>query len=183
MTGNMEKARNLWFLLQGVDRNDPKALQLLTSDKEQYPYFYLLNWNEKMNEDETRKVSLQSNFPRNYRLAIQNAVLSSSDLKAVDHNGDEEVVSQQEIIDQFLEKLPNISKPKRKEDDDPEAEVDFSNQSFDLPVSETFGKILMKQGKYVLAIEVFEQLSLKFPEKKTYFASLIKESNEKLTEL
>ncbi len=40
-------------------------------------------------------------------------------------------------------------------------------------ISETLAKVLAKQGKKVQAIEIYRKLSLKFPEKKAYFADLI----------
>lgn len=40
-------------------------------------------------------------------------------------------------------------------------------------ISETFAKILTKQGKKEMAREIYEKLSLKFPDKRTYFADLI----------
>lgn len=45
-------------------------------------------------------------------------------------------------------------------------------------ISETFAKVLIKQGKKDMAIEIYKKLSLKFPDKRAYFADLI----EKLTE-
>lgn len=45
-------------------------------------------------------------------------------------------------------------------------------------ISETFAKILIRQGKKDMAKEIYEKLSLKFPDKRAYFADLI----EKLTE-
>jgi len=44
-----------------------------------------------------------------------------------------------------------------------------------LPVSETLAKIYALQGNYPKAIEAYEQLSLKYPEKKIFFANLIKD--------
>ncbi|WP_439489942.1 hypothetical protein [Algoriphagus sp.] len=40
-------------------------------------------------------------------------------------------------------------------------------------MSESYAKILAKQGKKQLAIEIYEKLLLKFPDKRTYFADLI----------
>ncbi len=42
-------------------------------------------------------------------------------------------------------------------------------------VSETLAKIFVRQGHKKRAIEIYRKLSLKFPEKKAYFAALIRE--------
>ena len=45
-------------------------------------------------------------------------------------------------------------------------------------ISETFASILLQQGKKARAIEIYEKLALKFPEKRAYFANLIEKSKE-----
>ena len=45
-------------------------------------------------------------------------------------------------------------------------------------ISETFAAILLQQGKKARAIEIYEKLALKFPEKRAYFANLIEKSKE-----
>ncbi len=49
-----------------------------------------------------------------------------------------------------------------------------------VPVSETLAKIYALQGNYPKAIEAYEQLSLINPEKKIFFANLIKELKKKI---
>ncbi len=45
-------------------------------------------------------------------------------------------------------------------------------------ISETFATILLQQSKKAMAIEIYEKLALKFPEKRAYFADLIEKSKE-----
>ena len=45
-------------------------------------------------------------------------------------------------------------------------------------ISETFAAILLQQGKKAMAIEIYGKLTLKFPEKRAYFADLIEKSKE-----
>lgn len=56
--------------------------------------------------------------------------------------------------------------------------ADASTKLNDNLVSETFAKILVKQGKKDMAKEIYEKLALKFPDKRTYFADLIEKLKE-----
>lgn len=56
--------------------------------------------------------------------------------------------------------------------------ADSSTTLNDVLVSETFAKILLQQSKKAMAIEIYEKLALKFPDKRAYFADLIEKSKE-----
>jgi hypothetical protein len=78
-----------------------------------------------------------------------------------------------DLIDKFLREEPRISKPKT-EFYNP---VNMAKQSVaeDITfVSETLAKILVLQGNYTKALKAYENLRLKYPEKRLYFASQIK---------
>lgn len=85
----------------------------------------------------------------------------------------------QAIIDRFLEKEPRISAPR---DDIPAGELapESLSEPDDL-VSETLAEVFVKQGKIGRAIEIFEKLSLKFPEKSSYFAKKIESLSQENT--
>jgi hypothetical protein len=79
---------------------------------------------------------------------------------------------QSRIIEKFIQEEPRIQKP-QKEFYSP---VNMARQSVveDLSfVTETLAGIYAKQGNTAKAIRAYQTLSLKYPEKKLYFASLI----------
>ncbi len=84
--------------------------------------------------------------------------------------------SKMQLIDKFLEEQPSIDRKR-----EPETKEDLSAKSVkDLDVAtERLAEIYTLQGLYDKAIETYEKLILKFPEKRTYFADKIKEIKEK----
>jgi tetratricopeptide (TPR) repeat protein len=85
---------------------------------------------------------------------------------------------QSNLIDKFISANPRIEPQKDK--------VYFPNEDISRPfteesgglVTETLAKIYVNQGYYSKAIEIYEKLSLKFPEKSSYFASQIEKVKE-----
>ncbi|MFO8054765.1 MAG: hypothetical protein R6U19_06330 [Bacteroidales bacterium] len=83
------------------------------------------------------------------------------------------------LINKFVHHPPKITLDKDKNYEQEEKLA--SNSIKDNPdfVSETLGRIYEQQGKITKAMEVYKKLSLKFPEKKRYFASLIENLSNK----
>lgn len=76
------------------------------------------------------------------------------------------------IIDRFLDENPSI---KRKVLSSTKSDLSEESSNFnDELASETLADIYAKQGNIKRAELIYENLSLKFPEKKSYFAALIK---------
>ena len=87
---------------------------------------------------------------------------------------------QSELIDRFIIANPRIE-PRREKSDAPI--VDISTPFVEekgVFVSETLARIYVNQGYYSRAIDIYEKLSLKFPEKSSYFASQIEKVKELL---
>ena len=82
-----------------------------------------------------------------------------------------------DIIDSFIKQSPVINKPK---DAEYKEELEVAKRSLDDKydfVSETLAEINLKQGHKEKAIKIYQKLSLKYPEKSSYFAAQIKKIN------
>jgi len=80
---------------------------------------------------------------------------------------------QADLIDKFISTSPRIE-PKRERTDQPVE--DLAQQYIEEKgafVTETLARIYVNQGYYSKAIDIYEKLSLKFPEKSGYFAAQI----------
>lgn len=91
---------------------------------------------------------------------------------------DEKKKEQIDIIKAFSKKEIKLATIREIEDFNKQA--DLSEKSTQLNpslLSESYAKLLVKQGKKQKAKEIYQKLMVKFPEKSNYFADLIKESD------
>jgi tetratricopeptide (TPR) repeat protein len=99
--------------------------------------------------------------------------------------GDRQKV-QLEIIENFIRNEPRIAPVRGKLVDSAEQEDLAQRSQAAVPtgtlVTESFAKILARQGKYDKAIDIYEKLTLKNPEKSAYFAAKISELQGDLKE-
>jgi len=84
-------------------------------------------------------------------------------------------LSQAELIDRFILTNPKIE-PAREKRDEPVVDISkpFTEETGGF-VTETLARIYVNQGYFSKAIDIYEKLSLKYPEKSSYFASRIEE--------
>lgn len=91
----------------------------------------------------------------------------------------ESMRSVDDLIEEFIKNEPSITRSQVSFFNPVEAAktsiVDEENV-----ISETLAKIYFDQGKFEKAINIYKKLSLKFPEKSSYFAALILKAEEEL---
>lgn len=83
------------------------------------------------------------------------------------------------VIDNYVQSIPN----KKQTENTGLSAVELAKKSLELDgeiVTETLAQIYERQNKWNKAIDMYEKLSLKFPEKSTYFATLIKNLKNKI---
>ena len=115
--------------------------------------------------------------------AAKSDIESRSFLDWLDHTNEDEKTpikepsetqDKWEIIDAFIDTNPKISTPDKKASE--EKSVDFAAQQQFVEeelMTETLAKILVKQNKYTKALQAYKILSLKYPEKNSFFANQI----------
>ncbi len=155
-----------------IDRQSEETINQIVS---KYPWFYIGRLvalrHSKNNSEEfdnhKKSVQLGLNYRPSSKIILQNI--------------DSEIFKKFEsfdIIDSFLENKDFTITPQQNTDN----EIDMSakaNLIGDDLATEALAQIFIDQGLYEQAVEIYQQLSLKFPKKSAYFVRLIEKINKK----
>ena len=129
---------------------------------------------EQKTEEKAAEIDLESLSFTDWLKHLSSVDASSpTTVKENDVKKEEKNLDPFELIDKFIRDEPKISRPKTEFF----SPVNKAKQSVadDITfVSETLAKIYVLQGNYAKAILAYENLRLKYPEKRLYFASQIK---------
>jgi len=91
----------------------------------------------------------------------------------------EKTTKESEIIDSFIKNDPQIKALKPNQINNENKAKRSAEDNYDM-VSETLAQIYIEQMLYHKAIDTYQKLSLKFPEKSRYFADLIQSLEKKI---
>ena len=200
----IETAKNSEDLINEIEKSEWAGFPQKTEDEElhtgQRPLFIhtesdngdstvsLFFFDEESEPDEERIVYMDPGFSVSEeeelleldtedRITYSEGEGSMEDRLYVEDKGDVKQ-KQQELIDKFILDNPRIE-PATERSATPHEDISipFMEEKGEF-VTETLAKIYTTQGYYSRAIDIYEKLSLKFPEKSSYFASQIEKVKE-----
>ncbi|MEI7594660.1 MAG: hypothetical protein WCK02_02850 [Bacteroidota bacterium] len=143
---------------------------------EQYPYCSILHLLLAKKLSQVDQYELKKAIP-NIAINIPDRKKLQEYLKETNSN----TPKVSEIIDKFLKENPRIRAANALKDIEQTNDLSVNSiEEKDDFISETLASIHLHQGNYEKAIKIYQKLSLKIPEKNSYFAEQIKKIEEKL---
>ena len=105
----------------------------------------------------------------------ESAEVAGTSAESQPYSEDQKAVARQvqaELIDKFILANPRIE-PRKETPDQPVRDLSEPSTEKGGFITETLAKIYVSQGYFSKAIDIYEKLCLKFPEKSSYFATQI----------
>ena len=153
---------------------DSKANQILEIGNEDEIFEDISGEKEQLDADELKRMTGYDELLELEEENIQENLQDTPDEK----------VKNDELISKFIMNSPHILPHKTDAPDEEQKDISESsgreNEGF---ITETLAKIYINQGYYSKAVFAYEKLSLKFPEKSSYFATQIEKIKKLINEL
>jgi hypothetical protein len=153
---------------------DSKANQILEIGNEDEIIEDISGEKEQLDADEPKRMAGEDELLEIEEENIQENLQDTADEK----------VKNDELISKFIMNSPHILPHKTDASDEEQRDISESsgreNEGF---ITETLAKIYINQGYYSKAVFAYEKLSLKFPEKSSYFAIQIEKIKKLINEL
>ncbi len=145
-----------------------------------------VNFAEKINlvaqNDKSAEQTTEENFskPEKKKRKLPNEdLIESIKMREKKEIMDSKKREQIDLIREFNKKDFKLAVIREIEENQPAENLAESSSQFnDNLVSETLARILIRQGRKDMAIEIYGKMALKFPDKRAYFADLIEKLKE-----
>lgn len=151
-----------------INKNETDFIELINEEEDQATIISEEN-TEKYLADEKPSEKVNEDI-----LTIINKGVVPEDINLAQSSLSESQRKKNNLIDNFIKSNPKIDPKNRLEAENHDISSD-SIQENDHFITDTLANIYLKQGHYAKAIFAYEKLSLKYPEKSTYFAGQIAE--------
>ncbi len=176
----IESAKNSEELINEIEKN-PEIENSEEENENEAPGNLLLDAGDETYVDEINSSEI-SNINELLELDLdRNGIKDAPSVEneIIEEKKDNTKLTQADLIERFIITNPRIEpvRDKKEVPVEDKSAIDTGEGSF---VTETLAKIYIGQGYYSKAIDIFEKLSLKYPEKSSYFATQIEKVKEYL---
>ncbi|QEE48209.1 hypothetical protein FUA48_01040 [Flavobacterium alkalisoli] len=145
-----------------------KPLDFDNSEKHSFQEWLQLSKLTPIKREETQEAETESEIEPS-----ENIIEDKKDevIEETTDNNDDSLSKKLELIDKFIESSPKIIPTKGIAP--PPANIERSSRDSSLLMTETLARVYLEQKKYQKAIQAYEILILKYPEKSVFFADRI----------